>query len=573
MSGEPAGERRRPPVTGYDVAIIGYGPVGVTAANLLGRLGLRVLVVERAADVYGRARAISTDEEVVRIWQRVGLADRLTADMLADRPLTFVDAAGRTFLSFTPESMGNGYPPQQFIYQPALERTLRAGVGRFDCVEVLLGHECTDLTQDTDGVELTIEPAGAAGAVGLAGAPGVAGAPGAVGAGRVVRAAYVIAADGGSSATRTRLGIGFEGRTYEERWVVIDTAVRTPWPEVDRLRFHCNPTRPAVDCPTPLDHHRWEFPVLPGDDEAALVTRDGVLGLLAGQGIGPEHVEVLRAVVYSHHVRFADRWRVGRVFLAGDAAHVMPPWIGQGMASGVRDAENLCWKLAAALDGRLPADATERLLDSYATERMPHVRAITRAAVFFGRVITERRPVVTSVRDRLFRATCLLPGVGAYLRGARWFPVTAYRAGLLAASPSRRGSARAVGAHLPQPWVVDQLGNRARLDDALGHLSWAVLHTGARPDLDPWRRAGVQVLELRPAGHDPHPDAVVDVENGLRDWLRARRVTAVAVRPDAIVYAAAGPGEPLAPPPPPATLGCVRSEQPGQRHGGATGGR
>jgi len=118
----------------------------------------------------------------------------------------------------------------------------------------------------------------------------------------------VIAADGGSSPTRGRLGVGFEGRTYKDRWVVIDTKVKKPWPEVDRLRFHCNPARPAVDCPTPLGHHRWEFPVLPGDDADALVTPEGVLELLAGQGIGPEHVEVLRAVIYNHHVRFADRW-------------------------------------------------------------------------------------------------------------------------------------------------------------------------------------------------------------------------------------------------------------------------
>ncbi|MFJ7218854.1 bifunctional 3-(3-hydroxy-phenyl)propionate/3-hydroxycinnamic acid hydroxylase [Amycolatopsis sp. NPDC098790] len=512
-------------MTTHDVAVIGYGPVGVTAANLLGRLGLRVLVVERDADVYARARAISTDEEVVRIWQRAGLADALTADMLADRPLTFVDAAGRTFLSFTPETQGNGYPPQQFIYQPALERTLRAGVERYENVEVLLGNECTALSQDADGVDLTITPTGSA-------------AP------RRFRASYVIAADGGSSPTRTRLGIGFSGRTYEDRWVVVDTRVKRPWPEADRLRFHCNPARPAVDCPTPLGHHRWEFPVLPGDDEAALVSSDGVAELLAGQGIGPEHVEVLRAVVYNHHVRFADRWRAGRVFLAGDAAHVMPPWIGEGMASGVRDVDNLCWKLAAACDPALPAETVERLLGSYETERMPHVRAVTRAAVFFGRVITERRPLVTAVRDRTFRLVSRLPGLGTYLSSARWLPPTGSRDGFLAAGPGKR----ATGKHIPQPWVLDQRGRRARLDDALGSVAWTVLHTGPRAGFDRWCDAGAAVLELRPAGHDPDVHALVDVENRLREWMRRRRVTAIAVRPDGIVYAAAGTGEQLPPP-------------------------
>ena len=490
-------------MSSHDVAIIGYGPVGVTAANLLGRMGLRVVVIERDADVYSRARAISTDEEILRIWQRIGLADELTADMLGGRELTFVDSRGRTFLAFTPRGFGNGHPPQQFIYQPAVERTLRAGVARYPNVEVRLGEECVDLVQDTEGVELTVA------------------------SGERFRASYVIAADGGSSPTRHRLGIGFEGRTFEERWVVVDTRVRTPWPDIDRLRFHCDPARPAVDCPTPLGHHRWEFPVLPGDDEAVLASPDGVRALLAGQGIGDEHVEVLRAVVYSHHVRFADRWRVGRVFLAGDAAHVMPPWIGQGMASGVRDVDNLCWKLAAAVSGQL-ADA-ESLLDSYETERMPHVRAITRAAVFFGRVITERRAAVTPVRDAVFRAISVLPGAGSYLRDGGWFPATRYRRGFLGPGG---------GEHLPQPWVQDGAGRRARLDDVLGHTEWAVLHVGRDTGSDAWCRAGVQVVRVLPAGSEPTPGAVVDVENVLVGWLRRRRITTVAVRPDSIVHSA-----------------------------------
>jgi 3-(3-hydroxy-phenyl)propionate hydroxylase len=517
----------------YDVAIVGYGPVGVTAANLLGGMGLRVLVVERDSDVYARARAISTDEEVMRIWQRAGLAERLAADMLTDRAIDFVGADGRGFLSFTPRTFGNGHPPQLFIYQPALERTLRAGVDRFENVEVLLGHECTAMGQHGDHVELTIRRTGVPGDD------------------RPVRAGYVIAADGGSSPSRARLGIGFEGRTYEERWVVIDTRVKRAWPEIDRLRFHCNPTRPAVDCPTPLGHHRWEFPVLPGDDEQALVTPNGVLDLLADQGIGPDQVEVLRAVVYHHHVRLAERWRVGRVFLAGDAAHVMPPWIGQGMASGVRDVDNLCWKLAAALDGRLPAAAVEALLDSYQTERMAHVRSTTKAAVFFGRVITERRPAVAAVRDTLFRITCALPAAGRFLREARWFPVTRYRAGLLANTTYRRRGRAAVGEHLPQPWVLDRRGRRTRLDDALGRTAWAVLHTGppAGPSGVPaWRAAGIPVHELLPAGSTPGPGAVVDIQNELVDWMRRRRVTVLVVRPDGVVHAAARAGEPVAPP-------------------------
>jgi 3-(3-hydroxy-phenyl)propionate hydroxylase len=190
------------------------------------------------------------------------------------------------------------------------------------------------------------------------------------------------------------------------------------------------------------------------------------------------------------------------------------------------------------------------------------VRAITKAACFFGNVITERRRMVAAVRDRLFRLTCQLPLVGGYLRDARWLAPTAYRRGLLATTPTRRGPHSAVGAHLPQPWVLDGQGRRTRLDDALGHTAWAVLHTGpatTRPELDGWRRAGVRVLEVRPAGSRPGADALVDTENTLLHWLRARRVTALAIRPDAIVYAAAPASEPLPPPPAP-TMPSTRSK-------------
>jgi 3-(3-hydroxy-phenyl)propionate hydroxylase len=271
---------------------------------------------------------------------------------------------------------------------------------------------------------------------------------------------------------RTQLGIGFEGRTYEDPWLVIDTKVKQPWPEVDRLRFHCDPDRPAVDCPTPLGHHRWEFPVLPGEDRDELKSEESVWRLLGRHGIGPDHVELLRRVVYVHHVRFAERWRAGRVFLMGDAAHVMPPWIGQGMAAGVRDASNLCWKLAAVLDAR----ATPALLDSYEVERQPHVRAITEKAIFFGKVITERRRRRAAVRNLLWRAAMRVPRLGSYFRRGDWFPRSHYDVGFLADQPGMDG----VGSMIPQPFVSSADGEQVRLDDALGY-GWVLLtRPGAR---------------------------------------------------------------------------------------------
>ncbi|MEB3050850.1 bifunctional 3-(3-hydroxy-phenyl)propionate/3-hydroxycinnamic acid hydroxylase [Mycolicibacter sp. MYC123] len=491
----------------YDVAVIGYGPTGATAANLLGQLGLKVLVVERDADVYGRARAISTDEEVMRIWQSVGLADRLQCDMLADRPLNFVDAGGVPFIDLKITSRGTGHPPQQFLYQPAVDDVLREGVQRFTGVDVLLEHECLRVLPGDDQVELMLADLHSDMFT-------------------RVRASYVIAADGGSSPTRGQLGIGYTGRTYSQRWVVIDTKVLKEWDGHDRLRFHCNPSRPTVDCPTPLGHHRWEYPARADEDERELLHDDAIWKILGNQGITGEHVEILRAVIYSHHVRVADRWRVGRVFLAGDAAHAMPPWIGQGMSAGVRDVANLCWKLAAVIKGLAPAS----LLDSYQAERKPHVIETTRRACMVGRIITERNRIIARLRNHAMRALARVPGAEAAAQKRMWVPDPRYAEGFLAG-----GHHRAVGWQIPQPWVKDGDGARIRLDDLLGGR-WSLLHTGAAPaGAQAWTELGV-------------PAVRVDEPSLLR-WLHRKKASAVVLRPDGFIYAAAATGQSLPAPP------------------------
>ncbi|MFE4501899.1 bifunctional 3-(3-hydroxy-phenyl)propionate/3-hydroxycinnamic acid hydroxylase [Rhodococcus sp. NPDC056743] len=515
----PASETARDDAP-YDVAIVGYGPTGVTAANLLGQQGLRVLVVERDPDIYSRARAISTDEEVLRIWQQVGLADQLDADMLGGRPVAFVDADGNPFIEMNSVSRGSGWPPQQFIYQPAVEKVLRVGTDRFPNVELLLEHECLRVKQDDTGVELLLADLR-------------------IDAFKRVRASYVIAADGGSSPIRGQLGIGYEGKTFGERWVVIDTKVLTEWPGHDNLRFHCNPARPTVDCPTPLGHHRWEFPVRDGEDEKKLVTHAAIWRVLNNQGITSDEVKILRAVVYSHHVRFADRWRVGRVFLAGDAAHAMPPWIGQGMSAGVRDAANLCWKLGAVLSGSLP----DSVLDSYQTERMPHVRETTKRAVSVGRIITERHPVRAIARNHAFRVGMRIPGFPAWMRERRWIPHAHYPKGFQ--SPVKN---RATGWQIPQPWVLDEKGNHERLDNVLGNR-WTVVHIGSARPWGQWTTAGAPAVRLLRSGSVSTPNAIVDTEGLLFKWMEQKKVTAIAIRPDGFVYAAAGDDDILPPPP------------------------
>ena len=498
----------------YDVAVIGYGPVGATAANLLGSQGLKVLVIERDPDVYGRARAISTDEEVMRIWQSVGLADRLQRDMLPNRPLHFVGADGVPFIDLKVTPRGCGHPPQQFLYQPAVDHVLRDGVARFASVDVLLEHESLRVFPRDDHVELLLADLHSDTL-------------------KRVRASYVIAADGGSSPTRGQLGVGYVGRTYTERWVVIDTKVIKEWDAHDRLRFHCNPSRPTVASPTPLGHHRWEYPARSDEDDRDLLSEAEIWKVLGDQGITAEHVEILRAVIYSHHVRVADRWRVGRVFLAGDAAHAMPPWIGQGMSAGVRDAANLCWKLAAVINGQ----ARESLLDSYQAERQPHVIEVTRRACMVGRIITERNGIVAALRNRIGRVVNGVPRLAARLEKQMWIPDARYRVGFLGG-----GNSRVVGWQIPQPWVTHE-GARVRLDDVIGG-NWAILHVGALPaQADAWVQRGARAIEV--------------TEPTLVGWLRRRNAASVVVRPDGFVYAAADFGQPLPPP-----TGVVLSAQP-----------
>jgi len=503
----------------YDVAIVGYGPVGATAANLLGQSGLKVVVIERDPDIYFRARAISTDEEVVRIWQQVGLADRLNADMQPGAGANFVDANGVPFAKLAPVDRGNGHPPQQFIYQPAVDKVLREGVDRFPNVSVLLEHECLRLIQHPDCVELMLADL-------------------TTDEFKRIRASYVIAADGGSSSIRGQLGVGFGGRTYSERWIVIDTKVLKEWPGHDRLRFHCNPERPTVDCPTPLGHHRWEFPVRDEENEKDLLDEDVIWKVLSGQGLTKADVKILGFACYSHHVRFADRWRTGRIFLAGDAAHAMPPWIGQGMCAGVRDVGNLCWKLEAVLTGSLP----ESVLDTYQAERLPHVNEVTNRAVKTGNIIIERNRWRAALRNHFFRTASKLPHFTTWLLEHRWLPDARYREGLLA-----RNGNPAVGWLIPQPWVIDEKGDRVRFDDVIGGR-WTILHTGPAGPWQSWRSAGVPIISIAAPGSAASADCIVDHDGVLTRWLEKKKAAVVALRPDGFIYAAGGE-QPLPPPP------------------------
>lgn len=290
-----------------------------------------------------------------------------------------------------------------------------------------------------------------------------------------------------------------------------------------------------------------------GEDEKELSSPESIWRILAGQGITEENVEILRAVVYSHHVRVADRWRIGRVFLAGDAAHAMPPWIGQGMASGVRDAYNLCWKLIEVIDGALP----ESVLDTYQLEREPHVRETTARASFVGRTITERSHTIARARDLVFPLLGKVPPLRDTLIHSKWVPWPYLRKGLFAGGRGMTGwkhlesvrhvdalraiAARAKGRQMPQAEVIDAHGNTVLLDDALG-WGWHTLTTDRSIAPHSGDAHGTPTTLLLPPGSAPREGAFVDTTGALTAWLADHRVVNVVLRPDRFIWDATSQG-------------------------------
>ncbi|MDX3192750.1 bifunctional 3-(3-hydroxy-phenyl)propionate/3-hydroxycinnamic acid hydroxylase [Streptomyces sp. MN03-5084-2B] len=509
-------------MTGHvQVAIVGAGPVGATAANLLGTYGVTTLVVDRETDVVGYPRAIGVDDESLRTFQTVGLADEVLRSAIQNVPLKFFDAAGHCLADIRPTARDHGWYRRNIFLQPEAEAVLRRGLKRFPHVQVMLGTELRQIRQDTGGVTLSLTGSGEP---------------------REVRADYVIAADGGRSLVRGLLGIPLEGSTHPRKWVVIDCA-NDPL-DAPYTALHCDPRRPYVCAHLPDDRRRWEFMLFPGEDADEMLAPDRVRDLLRQHVPDPDVVDVIRARVYTHHSRIAARFTDGRIALAGDAAHLMPPWAGQGMNTGIRDVTNLCWKLAAIVRHR----AGPALLGTYDRERRPHARAMVELSTTLGRILSPTHRSLAHARNGFLRAASLAPAVKRWVLEMRFKPVPRYRAGFVA--PEDPG----VGRMFVQPRVETAAGTHPRLDDVLGPW-FAVLGFERDPlaglgdaELAAVKTFGpriVKIVESR-AGRrhheqpcvDPGTVVVEDVHNELRPWFHAHGRDIVLLRPDRYVAAA-----------------------------------
>lgn len=541
------------------VVIVGAGPTGLAAANLLGQAGIETLLIERNADLCSYPRAISIDDEGLRICQAMGLADEMLTAMLPGIHAHYL--SGKHYLAkVAPTSMRNGYPLLTTFHQPAFERTLLRGLARFPCVEVLFQHTLETFEQHEQGIHLSLRtPDGCL---------------------CQVECAYLLACDGGKSSVRHALGISLQpplarfsigkqnGKRQQQhidassqRWLVVDCIDDDD--SSTAALFFCNPKRPAVTVPAPHNGRRWEFMLLPGERSEDLLTTDTIQALIKlarlsqpQSGIG-KSPRIIRQAVYTFHSALAPTFSRGRVFLLGDAAHLMPPFGGQGMNSGLRDAHNLCWKLQMVLQEL----ANPGLLETYHSERYPHVEQMILFSSLLGKIVMPTHRLAAILRDSIFRGLIQhIPPIREALTEMRVKPQPRYSKGFLLPS-SNKIAKTLVGTLLPQPLVKNQQGLCVPLDDILGH-GFSLLRLYENPEQafvgieedKVWERLGMRCVCVQPmrqesnATYSPiyfdgksHKAAytnIIDSEGKLETFLHGRRDLYVLVRPDRYVMSA-----------------------------------
>ena len=424
----------------WPVIVVGAGPTGLTLACLLARYGIDVLVIERNPQTVQEPRAVSIDDESLRTMQAVGIINELVPQIVLGYGSEYFSAGRRRFLKVKPKTLEYGYPRRNAFRQPVLERLLREHLDRLSNGTVVFETELVEFSQSTEAVTARVRYGGET--VDLS-------------------CDYLVGCDGSRSFVRQKLGIDMHGSTFRERWLIIDLEQTTD-PTRD-TKVYCNPVRPCLSLPGPNGTRRFELMLHDGEQDADVLAADNVSALLRLYGTDDKAV-LRRKVVYTFHARMADRWRADRVFLAGDAAHLMPPFAGQGMNSGVRDAHNLAWKLAAVVSGRLG----DRLLDTYEIERRDHAAEMIQLAIRMGYVMMPRGRLQGLAVRTFFRALALFPAARSYFAEMKYKPKPKFHRGfLLAPEAVFRSKQSLVGKLFPQALVMTASGF-ALLDDVLG---------------------------------------------------------------------------------------------------------
>ena len=526
-----------------DVLVIGAGPAGLSLANLLGLQGVSVTVLEALPELIDYPRGVGIDDESLRSLQTMGVVEQALPFTTPAHIMRLVNGRGRLITEIRPTTDEFGWPRRNAFIQPEVDRVLHEGLARFPHVDVRFGHEASGITEDADGVTVTGADA--------------------TGAEFTVRGRYLVGADGGRSRTRKHLGVDFDGQSPSTRWLVID--VRNDPIGTPNIYLGGDPARPYVSLGLPQAIRRFEFMLFDGESDSVADDPAFLIDLLAPHVPDPATIDLIRARVYTHHSRIAREFRRGRVLLAGDAAHLMPVWQGQGWNSGERDATNLAWKLAAVIRGT----SADGLLDTYRDERHDHARAMIDLSTAFGRVVKPTNRIVAGARDAAAAALNALPRVRDHFAQMRYKPMPRYVTGVVVDASTlrpgrsepeisrdlhaRRTASRVspVGTQLVQPRVTTAAGESVLLDDVIGYR-WAVLQWGGNPERlfteaqrETLRRLGALLVSVRPdvqCGIDlpSDPDAIVvgDSTGRLKDWFDDRPTPVLFLRPDRFIAAA-----------------------------------
>lgn len=525
-----------------EVLIVGAGPAGLGLANLLGRQGVRVIVLEQLPELIDFPRGVGLDDESLRSLQTMGLVDKVLPHTTPQHIMRLVNGKGQVIAEIKPGTKEFGWSRRNAFVQPLVDRVLADGLDRFEHVELRFAHAVESIADHGDHVEVGVTtPQG----------PGT------------LRAAYLVGADGGKSRTRKHIGVTFEGQSPSTRWLVVDVnddPLGTP-----NVFLGADPRRPYVSLGLPHAIRRFEFMLF--DDEPDTLVDDPtfVEGLLKNHVPNPAMLNFIRKRVYTHHSRIAGSFRRGRIFLAGDAAHLMPVWQGQGYNSGMRDSTNLAWKLAAVLRG----DCDDALLDTYDIERREHAKAMIDISVAFGRVIKPTNKIVAGLRDATAALLNAAPPVKRYFAEMRYKPMPRYHSGAVVDATTRqpgRSDAALTGTSQPvtsannkvspvgtqfiQPRVDTADHSDVLLDELIG-ANWAVVCWGTNPgqvfsaeDLVTLKALGATLLSLRPVTqlHNDIPGdgtiVAVDRTGEIKRWFDDRPTPVVFLRPDRFVAAA-----------------------------------
>ncbi|MDR6415624.1 3-(3-hydroxy-phenyl)propionate hydroxylase [Pseudarthrobacter sulfonivorans] len=438
-------------ITETDVLVIGAGPIGLAAANLLADQGVNVMLVERHAGTSDEPRAISVTDETLRVMQQIGIMDRLAPEMLMDTGARYFGRKEQLLAEVYPASPRLGQPGKSQFDQPVMESLLLDAARDRPRIDIRFNTEAFRITDGPTYADTVLIDDGGK---------------------HTVRSKWVVACDGGRSPVRSQLGIPMEGSTQTQKWIVVDT-INSPSEPERFSEFHCNGTRPVVVVPGAKGRRRYEFMLLPGEEAAEVTSPEAIIRLIAPfQAITA--ADIRRAAVYVAHQRVALTYRVGRVLLAGDAAHMMPPFAGQALNAGIRDVANLAWKIAANVHGT----GTDALVNTYQAERRPHAVDMVRLSHRIGKVVMNVNPVLTAIRDAAITASGIVPSAKGWLAGMKFLKQPYFTDGCVADSSTAvpKGAAAAlVGRSLAQPQVTLPTGDAVPLDTVLG-TGWALLY-------------------------------------------------------------------------------------------------